>query len=257
MIRGVLLDVGGVVAVGASPLPGAVNAIARLRDHKIAVRFLSNITRQSHRGVVASLNQMGIPAATEEVFTPSIATCTWLTEHGCTPHLLVHPDLREDFEKIENDNSVDALVLGDAGETLDYVALNNAFRVLINGGEFLALAQNRAFRDNDGGLSLDAGAFVAALEYASGKKAVVLGKPAAAFFLAALASIPCRPAEAVMVGDDAEFDVAAAISAGLSGGILVRTGKYVPGAERAYLPRPTAVVDDIGAAVDWVLARYQ
>jgi HAD superfamily hydrolase (TIGR01458 family) len=142
-------------------------------------------------------------------------------------------------------------VLGDVGEALDYAALNSAFRVLAGGGDFIALAQNRVFRDSDGELSLDAGAFIAALEYASGVKALVLGKSAAAFFHAALASIGCRPAEAVMVGDDAEFDVAAAISAGLSG-LLVRTGKYMSGAEAANFPRPTAVVDDIGAAVNWI-----
>jgi ribonucleotide monophosphatase NagD (HAD superfamily) len=89
----------------------------------------------------------------------------------------------------------DALVLGDVGETLDYGLLNQGFRVLAGGGKFIALAQNRAFRDSDGGLSLDVGAFVAALEYASGKQALVLGKPAPGFFHAALAGIGCKPQE--------------------------------------------------------------
>lgn len=253
MIKGVLLDVGGVVAIGASPLPGAVDAIARLRDQNIPVRFVTNITRQSHRSVVASLSEMGIPVAAEEVFTPSIAARRWLQENSRTPYLLIHPALEEDFQGLRQGRA-DTVVLGDAGYAFTYTALNEAFRVLVNGGEFLALAQNRAFRDSDGELSLDAGGFVAALEYSSGKEALVLGKPAKGFFHAAVASIGCQPAEVVMVGDDAEFDVAAAILAGLYG-ILVRTGKYAVGAELACAPSPTVVADDIAMAADWILTK--
>lgn len=143
-------------------------------------------------------------------------------------------------------------MIGDAGKGFTYQSLNNAFRVLVGGAPFLALARNRSFRDADGELSLDAGAFVAALEYATGRKAIVLGKPSRDFFHAAVESLGCVEQEAVMVGDDAEFDVAAAIKAGLSG-ILVRTGKYQTGVEREFAPHPTAVVDDLAAAVDWIL----
>ncbi|WP_287323374.1 HAD-IA family hydrolase, partial [Mesorhizobium sp.] len=86
-------------------------------------------------------------------------------------------------------------------------------------------ATNRTFRDADGELSLDAGPFVAALEFASLKRATVLGKPSSEFFLSALASMDCPPDQAIMVGDDAEADIAGALSAGLSGALLVRTGK--------------------------------
>jgi ribonucleotide monophosphatase NagD (HAD superfamily) len=82
----------------------------------------------------------------------------------------------------------------------------------------------------------------------------MLGKPAAGFFEAAVAGMALDPAEVAMVGDDAEFDVAAAMAAGLQG-LLVRTGKYESGVEDKVTPRPTAVVDDIAAAVDWVLSR--
>lgn len=253
MIKGVLLDVGGVVAIGAKPVPGAGEAIARLHDRNIPVRFVTNITRQPHRSVVRSLADLGIAVNAEEVFTPSVAARAWLRAHDAVPHLLVHPDLAEDFAG-SRQGVPDTLVLGDAGHAFDYESLNAAFRLLQKGGRFLALAQNRMFRDSDGDLSLDAGAFVAALEYASGKTALVLGKPAPAFFHAAVASMGCSPAEAVMVGDDAEFDVAAAISSGLSG-LLVRTGKYAAGDESKHIPPPTRLVADIVEAVDWVLAQ--
>lgn len=253
MIKGALLDIGGVVAVGAHALPGAVEAVSRLRASGMPVRFVTNITRQSRLSVVNQLHAMGFGVRPDDVFTPAIAARQWLLENKRVPFLLIHPGLAEDFAGLAQ-GEADVLVLGDVGEALDYRLLNRAYRALAYGGDFIALAQNRVFRDADGALSLDAGAFVAALEYASGKQAVVLGKPAPGFFHAAVASIGCAPQEAVMVGDDAEFDVAAAVAAGLCG-LLVRTGKYAAGAENQVQPRPTAVVDDIVAAAEWILKR--
>ena len=137
----------------------------------------------------------------------------------------------------------------------DYVKLNRAFRELIGGAEFLALATNRTFKDADGKLSLDAGAFVTALEFASGRRATVLGKPSPDFFHAALAGLGCASGDAVMVGDDAESDVAGALRAGMGAGLLVRTGKYRPGDEARFDPAPTALVDDLTAAVEWIMAN--
>ena len=121
--------------------------------------------------------------------------------------------------------------------------------------DFLALAINRTFKDAAGLLSLDTGAFVAALEFASGRGPVVLGKPSPDFFLLALAGLNCPAADAVMVGDDAESDVAGALSAGLGAALLVRTGKYRPGDETRFDPAPTALVDDLTAATDCIISR--
>jgi HAD superfamily hydrolase (TIGR01458 family) len=253
MIKGVLLDVGGVVAIGSAAIPGSIPAIDELRRANLPIRFLTNITRQSRSNVVASLNALGMKTSMAEVFTPSVAARDWLTRNRKTPRLLVHPNLEEDFLGIAPGTG-DALVLGDVGEKLDYAALNRAFRILAGDADFIALAQNRVFQDSDGQLSLDAGAFVAALEYASGKRAFVLGKPAMPFFHMAVASIGCRPDEAVMVGDDAEFDTAPARQAGLSA-ILVKTGKYSAGVEAAYQPIPTAVTENISCAAEWILAH--
>ncbi|MEK1931201.1 MAG: HAD-IA family hydrolase, partial [Pararhizobium sp.] len=95
---------------------------------------------------------------------------------------------------------------------------------------------------------LDAGPFVEALECASGTKARLFGKPSPEFFLAAVASTGCDPADVAMVGDDAQSDVAGALSAGIGMGILVRTGKYRHGDENSVEPKPSAVVEDIWAA---------
>lgn len=254
MIRAVLLDLGGVVYEGDQPLLGAVEAVARLRDAGFGLRFLTNTTRMPRRQLLRRVNRMGVPVSAEELFTPAQAARAWLAAKGLTPRLLVHPALGEDFAGLPPAEK-EAVVVGDAAEGFSYAALNAAFRKLLQGAAFVALARNRSFKDGDGALSLDTGAFVVALEYASRREAVLLGKPASDFFQAALASLPCDGQEAVMVGDDAEADVAGALAAGLGAALLVRTGKYRPGDEDKVEPAPSATVADLAAAAQWIMDR--
>lgn len=252
MIAGILLDLSGVIYVGSKPLPGALDAIARLRNMALPIRFLTNTTRTPKRRIVQNLRDMGLPFDEDELFTPARAARDWLTLHKRSPHLLIHPDLAEDFDDLPRHDET-AVVIGDAGEAFTYQTLNAAFRQLTTGSELLALAGNRTFLDKDGKLSLDAGAFVAALEYGTQKTAKVLGKPSPDFFQAALSSMGCAAQNAVMIGDDAEADVSGAIAAGIAVGLLVKTGKYTAGAESGVDPSPTATVDDLKAAVDWII----
>lgn len=252
MIRAVLLDLAGVVYEGEQPLPGAVEAVARLREAGFGLRFLTNTTRMPRRALLQRLNDMGVAITGEELFTPAQAARAWLAERRLSPHLLVYPALEEDFAGLPAAEK-EAVVVGDAADGFSYAALNAAFRKLLQGAEFVALARNRSFKDEDGVLSLDTGAFVVALEYASRREAVLLGKPARDFFQAALASIGCEGKDAVMVGDDAEADVAGALAAGLGTALLVRTGKYRPGDEYEIEPVPSATVADLNAAAQWII----
>lgn len=202
MVRGVLLDLAGVIYDGDQALPGALDAVGRLRQAGFSLRFVTNTTRMPKRKVLLRLSAVGLDVAESELFTPAEGARQWLAAHDCSPSLLVHPDLEEEFEG-QSGRAQRAVVIGDAGEDFDFARLNRAFRELIAGAGFVALAKNRLFKDDDGMLSLDAGAFVTALEFATGREALVLGKPSPAFFTAALASMNCAPEVAVMVGDDA------------------------------------------------------
>ena len=253
MLKAVLLDLGGVVYVGRDPLPGAIDAIDKLRAHGFALRFLTNTTRSSRRMLLDKLRFMGLAINEDELFVPSSAVRRHLTAHGRHAHFLIHPDLREDFDGLP-EGKPDTVVIGDAGEGFSYGALNQAFRILNTGAEFLALAKNRSFRDADNELSLDAGAFVTALEYAAGCEATVFGKPSEAFFSAALDSVGCGASEAIMIGDDVESDVGGAMTAGIDG-ILVRTGKYKHGDENKISPPPTFVAENLAAAATYILSR--
>ncbi len=150
-----------------------------------------------------------------------------------------------------------AVVVGDAGPFFTYERMNAAFRQLAKGAPLIALAANRVFKDADGEISLDAGAFVRALEYSSGTTAVLFGKPSVDFFAAAAGSMDCALSDAVMIGDDAESDVSGAIEAGVGSAILVKTGKYRAGDEARFPNPPSGVTADVGEAVDVVLGMHR
>ena len=252
MVSGVLLDIAGVLYDGDQAIPGAVDAVERLRAANLPVRLLTNSTRRPKRVIVRKLTAMGFPVDASEILTPAEAACAWLRQEGFAPHLLVHPDLEEDFADVPRSDKI-AVVVGDAGRYFTYDRMNAAFRKLARGAPFLALAANRVFRDADGELSLDAGGFVRALEYSSGTEPILLGKPSPGFFMAGARALACNPADVAMIGDDAENDVAGAIAAGLGQGILVRTGKYRNGDEGRYRPSPSAVLSSVKEAIELLL----
>jgi HAD superfamily hydrolase (TIGR01458 family) len=241
-IRALLVDLEGTVYQGTRLIPGAVEALAAAEERGIPHRFVTNTTSRPRSAVVRELSAMGLAVDPERIFTAPRAAHAHLERRGLTRcHFLVNPALLEDFPGIVPDKDApQAVVLGDMGEGLTYSRLNRAFRHLLSGAEFVTLARNRYWRAQDG-FMLDLGAFAAALEYASGRQATLAGKPAPAFFTAALASLGVDPGEAAVVGDDLESDVGGGQAAGMKG-ILVRTGKFRPEEAARSAIRPDAAL---------------
>ncbi|MDM5270856.1 TIGR01458 family HAD-type hydrolase [Sulfurovum sp. zt1-1] len=224
-IKGILCDIGGVLYVGDTPYPGAVEAINRLKA-SYPIRFLTNTTQKTGAQVVANLQKMGFDIDASEVITALDVTKSYLQQQHSKAVLLLTDAATKFFDDLP-ENPCRYVVVGDAQENFTYQQLNAAFRTLMHGGVLLAAANNRYFKDHDGELSMDAGPFVSALEYASGKKAHIIGKPSHDFYHLACASIGVDPRNAVMIGDDIQSDISGAQEAGLQA-ILVRTGKFSP-----------------------------
>jgi phospholysine phosphohistidine inorganic pyrophosphate phosphatase len=250
---GVLLDIDGVLYVGDDPIEGAHEALAELRKLGAGLRLVTNTTSRSRRQVCEHLGELGFESSIEEILTPAALAVRHCEEHGHERvELVVSDGLREDlaaFATPSPGESVDAVILGDLGDRFDAELLNRVFRLLMDGAELIALQHNRYWRRKDG-LALDVGAYAAALEYATRRDAVVVGKPAPEFFDAAVGELGTE--RNVMIGDDVEADVGGAMSAGLAG-VLVRTGKFL---QHALPPEvtPTVIVDSV-ADVPAMLAR--
>ncbi|MEQ6917090.1 TIGR01458 family HAD-type hydrolase [Halomonas aquatica] len=228
MLKAVLLDISGVLTEDGEALPGAVAALERLQASGLSLRFLTNTSRRTSAAVCEELQRLGFDVAPEQVFTAPGAIRRHLERHQLIPYLLIHERLEPEFADLPQ-GEADAVVLGDAEQRLDYTHLDAAFRLLLEGAPLLAVGTNRYFRQA-GKLHLDVGPFVRALEYAAGIEARLLGKPSGDFFHAVLEDAGVAPVEALMVGDDVECDVAAAMAVGLEA-CLVRSGKYRPGDE--------------------------
>lgn len=244
-IEGLLLDLSGVVYVQDEAVPGAAEALRRLRDRGTPIRLVTNTTMRPRRSILERLERLGLEADPSELLTPATLAAKRCAEAGYeSVSLVVLDDLREDLEGLEEKgDSVDAVVVGDLGDRWDYDVLNRAFRSLMDGAKLIALQKNR-YWETSKGLSLDAGPFVSALEYATGREAEVVGKPSPAFFELALGELGVSADRAAMVGDDVEADVGGAMDAGLAG-ILVRTGKYREDLVGESGIEPTATVDSI------------
>jgi HAD superfamily hydrolase (TIGR01458 family) len=224
-IQGLLLDLNGTLYQDSVPLPGAAETVRGLEQDGVPFRFVTNTTSKSRAAVAERLAAMGFPAREELIFSPPHAAGALLRARGASAYLLLPEAARSDFHGVPDEaEHPDAVVIGDLGTGWTFGRLNKAFQLVHAGANLIALGRTRYWQTG-GGLQLDVGPFVAALEYATGKEAEVIGKPEPQFFLDAVSELGLAPVEVALVGDDAETDVRAAQRAGLRG-VLVRTGKF-------------------------------
>jgi len=250
MIEGFLFDLDGTVYEEDQAIPGAAAVIESLRRRGVPFRFTTNTTRLPRTALAERLRRMGIPAEAEEILSAPAAAAHWLRDRGVRrAQLLVATATFEDFAGIDVvDHDPEVVVVGDLGKDWTFPLLDQAFRNLMGGAELVAIQRNRYWH-TEGHLSLDAGPFVAALEYGSSKTATLVGKPSPAFFAAAAQELGLPPERIAVVGDDLESDVAGAKAAGMIG-IAVRTGKYRPQDEEKARQTADLVVDSIADVVE-------
>lgn len=211
------------------------------------VLFTTNTSRKSRRDVIALLGTMGLAAHAGEVFSAPVAAAGWLGERGIRRIQLLLPESTyDDFTDFEiTSDDPEMVLVGDLGAGFTFERLNAAFRSLRAGAGLVAVHRNRFWLPEEGP-TLDAGPFVAALEYAARVEATLVGKPSAAFFQTAAARTGVALERLAVVGDDVESDVAGARAAGLVS-IQVRTGKYDSSRQASLLPaeRPHRVIDSL------------
>ncbi len=244
--------------VSGQAIPGAAEAVRRLRADGHRLRFVTNTTTRSRARLAEELRTAKIDVDDAEVQTTADAAVSAL--RGRRVLALVMQALVGDLDGIELvGESADAVLVGGADETpetnlvFSYMNLARAFAELELGARLYCLHKNRWWQTARGPL-LDAGAFVAGLEYAADVEAVVIGKPSPAYFTAALEALDTDPELAWMVGDDLESDIAGAQALNMNT-VLVRTGKFRPDAVEASRVRPNGIVSSIGQLPDWLEAH--
>jgi HAD superfamily hydrolase (TIGR01458 family) len=239
-VRGFLLDLDGVVILAGRPIDGAAEAIATLDRRGVPYRIVTNTSLLSRQELSRWGRRIGLDLPPERILSAlSLSAAYTRRRHPARPlFVLASDDARTEFagqhllsdaEAGRPDATAAAVVIGDSPEAATYDNLNHAFRLVRGGAELIGMHRNPWWLTPDGP-TLDSGAFVAGLEFATGQRATVIGKPSGAFFREAaaqlVAALPgASRRDLAMVGDDIFSDVLAAQRLGLRG-IFVRSGKH-------------------------------
>jgi HAD superfamily hydrolase (TIGR01458 family) len=254
-IDGLLLDIDGVLAVSWEPLPGALEAMEWLRNH-IPFRLITNTTTHTRRDLARTLRSSGFDVEPDEIVTAVTATAKYLREHhaGGRAFVLTDGAPGEDLAGVplvETPDDADVIVIGGASDAFTYDVVNRIFRRVMAGAALVGMHRNLYWKTSRG-WELDGGAYISGIEEATGTTATICGKPARAYFDAALALLGVPAARAAMVGDDITNDVEGARAAGLTG-VLVRTGKYRE--EDLAKGSPDVVLGSLADVPGWIETR--
>jgi len=247
-VRGALFDVDGTLLVNDRAIPGAPEAIERLRAAAIPFRLTTNTSRRPRSAIAEVLRRSGFRIEESEVLAPCVLARRRILESGRTRAAYLLPrEAREDFEGVVEDEArPDWVVVGDVGREFTWERLNRAYHWIHDGARLLALHKNRVWDNGQDGVVLDAGPFVEALEFASGVAADLVGKPARPFFDLALADLGLPAASVMVVGDDLDADCRGGAGAGCRTA-LVLTGRArredVEAAARADVDKAAARAD--------------
>jgi len=244
-----------VLHVSGAAIPGAQDAVAELRREGHALRFVTNNSTRPRAQLAEELRTLGFDVEDGELQTPAGTAARELA--GKRVCALVMAGVVPDLEGLALvGDGAHAVLLGGCDETLEpnqvfsYMNLARAFSEIQMGAELYCLHKNRWWQTSRGPL-LDAGAFVAGLEYATGLEAVVLGKPSPAYFAAALDALGAEPELTWFVGDDAEADIRPAQLFGMRTA-LVRTGKFRPDTLDRLDVTPDVVLSSVGDLPGWL-----
>jgi len=237
----------GVLVTAWKALPGAVDALRWLRDRDLPFVLATNATSLSRAGLAARLAEAGLEVDASEVVTAPVLAASYLRTHhaGARCFLVGQPALGDELEGVHLvEHGADVVLVAGADRAFTWENLSRAFRMVKEGAALVAMHRN-LFWMTEGGLMLDAGAFLAGVEEAAGVEAVVTGKPSPQFFAQCVEHLGLAPDRVAMVGDDLAADVLAAQDCRLTG-VLVRTGKFLPETLERSERKPDHVMDSIG-----------
>jgi HAD superfamily hydrolase (TIGR01450 family) len=263
-VAGLLIDVDGVLVQQERPLAGAAEALRLLAARGIPFRLATNTSLVSRATLARQAGHLGLDVAPAQILSALSATAALTRRrfpHGAL-YVLCSPDARTEFagQRLLEPGDADAhhgpdahagacaaVVIGDAPEALTYENLDRAFRLVRGGARLVAMHRNPWWL-TPRGPTLDAGAFVVGLEYATRRRALLAGKPAPAFFREAARELDLPPARVAIVGDDLVSDIAGGQRAGLRA-IWVRSGRHATEDLAARLARgarpPDAIAPDL------------
>ncbi len=220
----ILIDFDGVIRLGKEPAPDTNDFFEFISDNNLSAYIISNSTLRTGKEIAKYLEDNKLKPAIPAM-TAADATVDYVKEHYKKVSVYCIDNIKQLFTEFLDDETAEAVVIGDNGDNWNFQLMNEIFQKVYNGAEMIAMHMNRYWYPHGGELSLDAGAFIKAIEYGSGKEATLIGKPSAIYFHSALKMLGLpSDSEFLMIGDDIESDIVGAQKAG-GKGLLIYTGK--------------------------------
>lgn len=249
-LRLFFFDLDGVLSVGkAEPrYLGGRDVVKRLKDSGKKVFVLTNNSTGTRKDVYYGLKRLGFAFEMNEVLTSSYLTARYLTRRFGEARfdLIGESGLRHELEVAGHHESENPqVVIVGLDRHLSYEKLDDALRCLRSGAALVGVYGGAVYM-SDKGPALSAGPIVKALEFASGKRAAMIGKPSPRMFQLALQLANDEASRAVMVGDQIETDVLGAHRAGVHT-ILVLTGVESRESIVHSRVKPDAVIENVDA----------
>ena len=226
-IQALLIDLEGVLYSDDKLISGSDKVLQDLRKKGLKLRFLTNTTTIPRNKILNKLTNYGFDIKEEEIFTPIIATKNYLRDNRVKRiALITNIEIIEEFNDYEiTQKDPEVVIMGDIYKNFKWEILDRIFKlVYLENSALIALHQNK-YCIRDGKISLDLGPFVKAIEYSSGKKSILMGKPEKNFFDLAVKDLELIKDNILMIGDDITSDIEGSINANLKA-IQVKTGKF-------------------------------
>lgn len=164
---------------------------------------MTNTTKESTKSLYERLCKIGFKLEQNEIYSSLSATVNYVSKNKLNPFYILTKDALQDFPTINDSSDFDSVVIGLAPEEMNYNNLNTAFRLVMQNKPLIAIHQGKYYKQSDG-LSIGPGCFIKGLEYSTGKKSIVVGKPNKYFFENAIPD-GVLPEECVMIGDVSFF----------------------------------------------------
>ncbi len=248
-----ILDLDGCVYVGDEATPGAIETLDELREAGKRIAFVTNDPRRSGEEYVRKLWGLGVRTSLADVVTVGGAMQHLLAEtRGGRTVFVIGTEamcrhVADAGLKLLNGTDLasraDVVVVAGTDDVV-YDDLRNAVLSVRRGADLLATSRDPTYPMPDG-LWPGTGALVAAVEYASGATATIVGKPEPELIRTAIERL--GEGRTLVVGDRLDADVAAAARAGVDAALVLSGGTTAEEAEAAVDPRPLVVADDLAS----------
>lgn len=211
--RAFAIDLDGVVWRGRRFLDGALDGLRAIRQTGKPFILLTNNGAYTPQDVVARLESSGISIQVEQVLTSAVVARQWIEHNdltGTPAFILGGPPVVAQLEGAVEvrpvaDGVQPGVVLVGRDEEFSYERMRIAADAIRAGAHFVCLNRDPVMPVEDGRMVPGTGAIVAALEAASGKKPIIMGKPELPMMKAGAAVVGLEGV--LMIGDRLESDI--------------------------------------------------